>query len=158
MLIEVCPNLVVADMEGCGPLGVGNVGAVIHGCKNPCHLRAVGYTGSLPKDHPEYLMARRGDDLYLNIVDAPIPIFRREIFVAALDFLDEHAGSRTIVHCNNGLSRAPSTACLWLAKRAKVIPQESWLDAKAAFLTRMPSFKPGLGIDTFLTEHWAALA
>ena len=154
MLIEVFPNLIVGDMERCA-----NFDVTLHCAKSPCHQTMVGYKGNLAKDHPEYLMARRGNDLALNMIDPPeAKWFRHEIFTAALDFLDEHAGTRTLCHCNSGLSRAPSIACLWLAKRAKVIPQESWLDAKAAFLTRMPSFKPGLGIDTFLTEHWAALA
>ena len=29
---------------------------VVHACKSPCHQRIVGYRGSLPKTHPNYLL------------------------------------------------------------------------------------------------------
>lgn len=54
--------------------------AVVHACKSPCHQRAVGYTGSLPKAHPNYLWLRRKSDLYLNMIDPPIPLFPDELF------------------------------------------------------------------------------
>ena len=157
MLIEVSFGLWVGDDE---VDRVGFAGACVHANKHPCHLSAVGYKGSLPKDHPEYLVARRGLDLYLNVIDAPLPtLFRLEPFQAALNFIDEQQRIREVAgHCNQGLSRAPAIAALWLAKRAKVIAGGSWPEAKAAFLKWMPAFSPGAGIDAFLATRWEEIA
>ena len=44
-----------------------------------------------------------------------------------------------VIHCNQGLSRAPSIALLWLAKRAKAISSsESYAAAAQAFLEIYP--------------------
>ena len=134
---------------------------LLHAAKHPCHVGAVGYTGSLPKDHPEYLVAVRdeGRQLYLNIVDAPVPIFRHEVFTAALDFLDVWAFTGPVlVHCNNGLSRAPSLVLAWLAKRGrKDWADMSFAEARAAFERLMPDYAPGKGIEQFLVEEWGRI-
>lgn len=152
-------RLFVADESACRSFG----DATIHACKDKCHRQAVGYgtKEKLPPTHPEYLVARRDLDLYLNIVDAPVPIFRREIFTAALDFIDEVMVGETtlVVHCNGGLSRAPSIALLWLAKRAKTLVPFSFADARHDFVTQFfPDYAPGRGIETFLSEHWSEVA
>lgn len=135
--------------------------AVIHAAKHPCHLRMVGYTGTLPVNHPEYLMAQRGSHLALNMIDPPQPLFRLECFVRALDFIAEHhRAGRVLVHCNNGASRAPSIALLWLSKRRAVLPDDSYAAARAVFETMIPpnTYAPGRGIETFLTTHWKEVA
>lgn len=64
--------------------------AVVHACKHPCHQKAVGYTGNLPKDHPFYLVKEDGGNLYLNIVDPKIPLFMPPTFTNFLRFAEEH--------------------------------------------------------------------
>jgi hypothetical protein len=42
------------------------------GARNaPCHQQAVGYRGTLPPDHPDYLAVWRSYNLCLNLVDRP---------------------------------------------------------------------------------------
>ncbi|HAM54148.1 MAG TPA: hypothetical protein DCQ64_01515 [Candidatus Rokubacteria bacterium] len=161
MLVQVSDRLTVADMEGCLPIGAeGPYAGVVHAAKHPCHVTVLGYKGALPKDHPEYLVVTRGSHRILNMIDAPTAnLFRPELFTAGMDFIQERAGEGPVmVHCNQGLSRAPALALLYLAKRAKAIPGGSWAEAKEAFLVRMPTFAPGKGIEAFLEAQWEQLA
>lgn len=172
MLVQVHDRLYVGDLEECPwairPAGARQFGVVVHAAKDPCHKTVVDYGGkkSLPPSHPEYLWAIRSHNqapgvamhLALNVIDPPVPLFKAESFLKALDFIDEWIrGGGVLVHCNQGLSRAPAIACLWLAKRAKALPGDSWREAVGAFLERMPAFAPGLGIDTFLAGNWGAI-
>lgn len=98
---------------------------ILHCCKNPTHKEFVGYEGkSCAKDHPEYLVARRGNQMALNMVDAPKPeFFSKEMITAGLDFMEEgyNKGLKVLVVCNKGESRSPSIALLFMAARLKVL-------------------------------------
>ncbi len=95
-MIEICPNLYVGDqydfednvrfLEGW---------AVVHACKEPYHRDALGYTGrGAPKDHPEYLIARRDEGLILNLVDADDPAYiPQEIIDTAIRFIAGKLGA-----------------------------------------------------------------
>lgn len=135
--------------------------AVVHACKHPCHQRAVGYAGSLPQSHEEYLVALRDTDLYLNVVDMDQKLsheYTEPIVSAGLDFIEDHIESRhVLIHCNQGMSRSPSLAMLYLAKREAVIPGGSYGEAKAAFEDRYPRFLPGPGVEAYLRDHWPDL-
>lgn len=135
--------------------------AVVHACKHPCHQDAVGYSGSLSSSHPEYLVAERGTDLYLNMVDMARQLrheYTEPIISAALDFTEKHIALRNVlIHCNQGMSRSPCLALLYLAKRDGAIPGTSFTDAKEAFRDLYPRFHPGNGINKYLHEYWAAL-
>lgn len=155
---QVFDNLNVGDESAC----VQTSGmAVVHACKHPCHQNEVGYTGSLPQDHPEYLVAARDSDLYLNIVDMDRKLsheYTEPIVSAALDFMDEHGADREVlVHCNKGQSRSPALAMLFLAKRRNAIPDASYSEAKQDFSERYPGFRPGRGVDAYLREYWQQL-
>jgi hypothetical protein len=137
--------------------------AMIHAAKDPCHVQAVG-SRRLPKDHPEYLSCLRGDlgeHLVLNLIDPPLPLFQLKSFQTALDFLDQWmlpSKPGVEIHCNHGLSRAPSLALLWLAKRSKVLREaDSYPAAAMKFLPLYPDYSAGEGIKTFLTDHWNEL-
>ena len=44
---------------------------IVHACKEPYHRKFVGYTGrACDKNHPEYLVANRGCEMAVNLVDA----------------------------------------------------------------------------------------
>jgi hypothetical protein len=132
--------------------------AVVHACKMPCHRAAVGYEGNLPSGHPEYL-ARRGEyDLYLNLIDPPLPLFKPESFRLFLSFMEEQRsqGRPVLIHCNQGQSRAPSLALLYGAKRLGLFPSESYGAARKAFEAVHP-YTPGAGIAKFLDDHWSSL-
>ena len=162
MLVKMGEELAIGDLDAC-PMATtsGRWRAVVHGCKDPCHRAFVQYRGHLAPSHPEYLWALRGRELALNLIDPPVPLFRVESFVRALDFMDafRDGPDPLLIHCNNGLSRAPSLALLYMAKRSKTIPDDSFAVARAVFETLVPpgTYQPGQGIETFLAEHWGVL-
>lgn len=131
---------------------------VVHACKEPYHRAALGYTErGAPKGHPEYLVARRGDRLMLNLINAPTPAFvPAEIIDAALAFLHEglRAGQPVLVHSTEGVSRAPSLGLLYLAVHTNLLPTESFLAAEQAFHARYRPYAPAPGLRGYLREHW----
>ena len=133
--------------------------AVIHACKTPCHQLAVGYKGSLPNTHPNYLVLEREYDLYLNIIDPPVPLFKPGLFSSFMKFANKHwTEQRTIIiHCNQGQSRAPSLALLFLAKCLCVINNDSYHTARVEFEAIYPIYRPGNGIETYFEKNWGKL-
>jgi len=133
--------------------------AVVHACKSPCHQRAIGYRGSLPKNHPNYLILERDNNLYLNMVDPPVPLFKLQTFIAFLRFAEKHwnDGKNILIHCNQGESRAPSLALLFLAKILKTIDGTDYDSAAKAYKRIDPYYMPTAGIQTFLRENWNGL-
>jgi predicted protein tyrosine phosphatase len=157
MLKEVTESLAFGDESVCSRDTSGQF-AIVHACKEPCHRRAVGYTArSLPRTHPHYLVLERGYHLYLNVIDPDQPLFMMPTFAAFLGFVDKHiAERRVIIHCNQGESRAPSFTLLYMAKRLKLLPDDSYQAAAEAFRKRF-SYTPGRGIVTWLASHWNEL-
>ncbi len=133
--------------------------AVVHACKTPCHQQTVGYTGSLPNTHQHYLVMRRSFDLFLNMIDPAQPLFKLPLFTEFLLFTAEHWGaSRSLaIHYNQGESRAPSSALVFLAKHLRVLPDDSFAEAAGAFRLRYPAYRPGVGIQRFLADNWTTL-
>lgn len=155
-LIHVTDHLSFGDIEACA--SAPDNAAIVHACKDPCHRRACAYSErTLPKDHPHYLALERGHHLYLNLIDPPVPLFQKESFAIFFDFMDRQAGSGrpVIIHCNKGESRAPSLTLLYMAKRG-LIAGDSFETARRTFEEKFP-YKPGKGIEIFLTENWDAL-
>lgn len=134
--------------------------AVVHACKIPCHQRVLGYKGSLPTTHPNYLVLEQGNDLYLNIIDPPVPLFKPELFSSFLGFAHRSwsSGTRLVIHCNQATSRAPTLALLFMAKDLRLISDDSFESARDDFANLYPPYRPGLGIQCYLAEHWAEIA
>lgn len=132
--------------------------AIIHACKEPYHRQALGYTGrGAPKTHPEYLIARRGNRLILNLVDVDNPAFiPDEIMEAAVKFIHSElsGGQRVLVHCNQGLSRSPGIAMLFLASHTNRLSRSSFELALTAFREIYPPFSPAPGISGWLRRRW----
>jgi hypothetical protein len=139
--------LYVGDQSTCAPGYDGF--AVVHACKSPRHQRAVDYRGNLPPDDWYYLALETEYDLYLNLIDPPTPLFRVESFRHFRDFavsryVDGHQG--LLIHCNQGQSRAPSLAMLFLAKDLHVLQDDTYDAASAAFAPQavtLPRYAPG---------------
>lgn len=131
---------------------------VVHACKEPYHRRLLGYSShGAPKDHPEYLVAERGNRLFLNLVDADDPAYiPQEIVDAALAFIHEglSSGAQVLVHCNQGESRSPSLGLLYLAAHTDAIPTGSLEAAEEAFRKIYSPYRPKGGMRGFLDEHW----
>jgi len=131
---------------------------VVHACKEPYHRQLLGYTGrGALKNHPEYLMAERGNRLFLNLVDAADPAYiPKEIIDAALQFVDKalQPGGRVLVHCNQGESRSPSLGLLYLAVHTDILPRTSLAEAEEAFRRLYPAYRPKGGMRGYLSNHW----
>jgi hypothetical protein len=147
-MIEIYPRLYIGDQSTC--LGGFNGLAVVHACKSPCHQEAVGYRGNLPPDARSYLALETEHNLYLNLIDPPTPLFQVDSFRHFRDFAVSkyvEGGHRLLIHCNQGQSRAPSLALLFL-KDLHVLPNTSNVDARETFLPLaeiLPRYLPGLG-------------
>jgi len=159
-MMEVYANLYVGDENDCFYKDKQEWAAV-HACKSPCHQKAVGYRGNLPKNHPNYLILEKENHLYLNMVDMSMPLsheFTGPIILTALDFINKHIESKKIlIHCNLGYSRSPAIALLFMAKRKKSITNESYTKAKEDFKMKYPNYNPGRGIEIYLTNYWIEL-
>lgn len=126
-------------------------GAIIHAAKEKWHREAVGYTGrGAPKDHPEYLVAVRDNELMLNLVDCPKPEFiPRACFDAAYEFFAEYFEEVPIlIHCNQGKSRAPGVMlyCLW---KTKFFHDDAPFDEMVAWLEEQ-GYEPEFGDGVYL--------
>jgi len=131
---------------------------MIHACKEPYHRSLLGYSGrGAPKNHPEYLIAKRGKVLFLNLVDVDDPSYiPAEIIDAALDWIDRAcgAGEKVLVHCNQGESRSPAIGLLYLASQTNAISRASLGEAEAEFVKLYPMYNPKPGIRGFLLQNW----
>lgn len=130
---------------------------VVHACKEPYHRSLLGYKGrGAPKDHPEYLIAKRGNRLYLNLVDADTPDYiPKEIIDAALNFIHESLSSNQVclVHCNQGESRSPSIGILYLIWTGQ-ISTTNFNTAESEFRKLYPAYNPKPGIRGFIQKNW----
>lgn len=156
---EVYPGLFVGNERDYESSVAGKKGwAVVHACREPYHRQALGYSGrATRKNHPEYLVARRGNRLILNMIDVDNPtFFSKQMIDQALDFIDEalKKGLKVLVHCNLGESRSPSIALLYMAARLHVLSIESFEATEAQFRTLYPNYNPSLGIREHLRQNW----
>ncbi|MDE0610822.1 MAG: hypothetical protein OXH77_13040 [Anaerolineaceae bacterium] len=162
-MIEICPNLYVGDqydfednvrfLEGW---------AVVHACKEPYHRDALGYTGrGAPKDHPEYLIAKRDEGLILNLVDADDPAYiPQEIIDTAIRFIAGKLGAsmNVLLHCNQGRSRSPALGLLYLVSHTNLVPIACLEDAEKAYREIYPPYSPAMGIRGYLQQNWSRYA
>lgn len=129
--------------------------AVVHCAKDPYHRRALGYSGrGADRDHPEYLVAIRGREIMLNMVDVPDPSYiAPQMIDQAMAFIDQNlrAGRDVLCHCNQGGSRGPTVAMLYMAGE---LPQ-SFAEAEHAFQALYPNFAPAAGCRGYAEQHWA---
>lgn len=154
---EVYKNLFVGGDEDCRAVAGKSNWATVHACKT-CHVRKLGYSGSLPQDHPNYLVLEEGPDLYLNIVDMyDIDAkYTDPMIQKAFQFIDKHlASGNVLIHCNMGASRSPTIAMLYLAKKS--IISGSYDQALKEFQERYPIYFPGTGMTNYCKEHWDRL-
>lgn len=158
-MVEIFKNLYVGNETDCS-FNIGDKWVIIHACKNPCHTKAVGYKGSLSPTHPNYLVMEAEQHLYLNMVDMEkelSPIYTNPIMQSAMRFIEKNISERKVlVHCNQGLSRSPSIALLYLATH-NYIANSNYSDAIADFRKMHPAFNPGRGIALYMNNNWAEI-
>jgi hypothetical protein len=156
-VIEVYTNLFVGAEHDEVSIRGQDSWFVVHACKEPYHRQALGYRGQgAPKHHPEYLIARRDGRLILNLVDVDDVNFISPIIIdAALGDIHQNIMSkRVLVHCNQGQSRSPSIAFLYLAKFSGVFEERNFEDALRHFQELYPSFAPAKGMADYVRLNW----
>lgn len=156
-MIEVCDNLYVGTTASCHHDPNGEY-AVIHACKYPCYHNSVGKKILLPNDE-KYLVNPCENHLYLNMIDAKQlkNIHLEPMISSALGFIEQNIQNKKIlIHCNQGQSRSPAIALIYLAKKGK-ISKRSYQEAKSDFKKVYPEFSPGEGIEDYLEANWERL-
>ncbi|VVB82724.1 Dual specificity phosphatase, catalytic domain [uncultured archaeon] len=155
MITKINERICIGDNSSCF-CGDKDGWVVIHACKIPCHQMAVGYKGSLPKNHQNYLIKEDEKNLYLNMIDNDIwsPQFIAPMIKRYVEFMKKNIKNNVLIHCNVGLSRSPALALIFLAKISKEISNDSYDDAKNDFLKLYPAYKPGYGVDDYLRKYW----
>lgn len=132
--------------------------AVVHACKEPYHRQALGYNGrGAPKDHEEYHFARRGNRLALNLIDADDAAYIPEPVVeAGLSFIEINRGRglSVLVHCNQGGSRAPTLALLYLGRWHPEYRDMAPEIAIKQFREVYPQYEPAEGMRGYLDLHY----
>lgn len=156
-MIEISKNLFIGNQDDYEFNVKGNDGwSVVHACKEPYHRNLLGYAGrGAPKNHPEYLLAKRDDRLFLNIVDVDSPDYiAKEIIDTALQFIKNELNNdrKCLVHCNQGESRSPSIGFLYLASNNTL--SKDFVTAENEFRKIYPSYNPKNGIRGFIRNHW----
>ena len=155
-MINISDKIFIGTESDCS-FGISNGLAMVHACKHPCHTKAVGYKGSLPKSHPYYLILEKPNHLFLNMVDMEqelLPEFANPIMQAALNFIERYIKDHQIViHCNQGLSRSPSIALVYLANKG-MIDNNNINEAVKAFTKLYPYYRPASGILKYMAHNW----
>lgn len=162
MIIEVYNGIYVGNEADLDEFKEGRPEhAIIHACKEPFHRQAVGYTGrGAPKNHPEYLVAIRDNELCLNLVDAPKPEFiPRECFIAAAEFIDELSevddAYPVFIHCNQGKSRSVGIAMYYLAGLG--VLSDNFETAMEEMQELYPYMELGEGVMGALDSWWESI-
>lgn len=161
-MIEVAPRLFVGNQLDYENQVKGKDWCVLQACKEPYHRQAVGYKSpGAPRDHTEYLFAYRQENecrrLILNMVDAPKPeFFDATMIDEAMTFLAAGLaiGGNVLIHCNQGGSRAPSLAMLYLRRFTDEFEGVGFEEAEDMFRGLYPSYQPANGIREYVRLHW----
>lgn len=160
-MIEIFQNLFVGSQQDEADVR-GRVGwYVIHACKEPYHREALGYTGrAASKSHPEYLIASRPGRLILNIVDvADVAYIPPEIIDTAIAAIQRNiTTTKVLVHCNQGLSRSPTIAFLYLAKHTDRYRLMDFSSAVDEFRRIYPAYAPAVGVFEYARLNWSKYA
>ena len=160
-MIEVSTNLYVGSQMDEAAIRSQAGWYVVHACKEPYHRQALNYPGhGAPKNHPEYLIARRDGRLILNLVDVPnVAFIRPEIIDAAVEAVHQNlTASKVLVHCNQGMSRSPGIALLYMAKHTDRFNGMSSEAAVQEFRVIYPGYAPAAGIADYVRLNWEKYA
>ena len=138
-------NLYVGNDRDCAEFK----GAIVHACQS-CFVR--GVKGNIG----DKKVFESNNDLYLNLLDISslsfeygFPMIKR-----SMEFIDEHINDmEVLVHCNFGMSRSPSIALLYMARKG-YISNTSFKDALRDFHEIYTYYSPGMGMYRYFDNYW----
>lgn len=123
-----------------------------------CHRQVVGYKTLAAPHNSEYLAARRGKLMALNLIDVDDPsLIPTELIDKGLAFIHERmqAGDKVMVACNSGMHRGPSMAMAYM-RTVGEMPQR-FKRAQYIFKTLYPKYDPKDGMTLKLKDMWDEL-
>lgn len=159
VVIEVAPNLFVGSQDDL-PEAEAQGFYIIHAAKEPWHRKALGYApGKAAPKGPEYLFTARPMHMALNLIDAAdvayIPTELVESAVASISNMLIH--HKVLIHCNQGKSRAPTLALLYLARYTDALSSD-YGQAMHDFKRLYPEYAPAQGMADYVRLNWANYA
>jgi hypothetical protein len=111
------------------------------------HRSLLGYTERAAPLGKDYLHAKKGRVLALNLIDADSADYIPNAALdTGLDYISEslRLGHKVLVACNRGESRAPSLGLLWLVQNGKL--PANFSQALRQFKSLYPDYDPAPGI------------
>jgi hypothetical protein len=119
------------------------------------HQDTLGYaTLGAPKG-PQYLSVDQRGRRALNFIDVQDPnLIPIQMIEKGLEFIDKRlsAGDNVLVACNQGQSRGPITALLYL--RAIGDLTGNFIQSEKIFRTLYRHYDPGIGARAFARSNW----
>ena len=99
---------------------------------------------------------RHTDRFVVRFDVAQVSFIAPIIVDTALGAIDRHIGEfKVLVHCNQGLSRSPSIALLYLLKHTDALGSQDPAAALLAFRRLSPSYAPAQGMADYVRLNWA---
>lgn len=159
-MIQVFENIYCGSQADYESIASSDEWAVLHCCKEPHHRKLAGYSGqALPQSHLHYPYIIKGHRMALNLVDmdtfsSKFAEFNYKMFSDAFDFLNQWRTERNLlIHCNQGESRGPSLALLYISTLG-AFGYAGFEESKVAFVKIYPRFNPKRNILTNVQLHW----
>lgn len=132
--------------------------SILRACKEGPggHRESLRYTTQAAPKGPNYLAVKKGGSLLsLNFIDANDPNFvPLEMVSKGLEFIDARlvAGDKVLIACNQGHSRGPTTAMLYLRSIGELMG--NFVASERMFRTLYPEYDPGIGLRQFARSNW----
>lgn len=159
-MIEIAPRLFIAKESDIANLTPADYS--LCSLAHTYHYQMHGWKkGENRKNDPCYVMCSHGNQiLSVNWVDGQAHLYNWEgkgveNFQKILTWIEyqlDH-NRQVIIMCNQGLSRSPTIALLYLAKVLARIPNQTFSKARTAFEKLYPDYAPK-GIADFVATHW----
>ena len=142
---KVYTNIYVGNDRDCKEFN----GAIVHACQSCFMNNVYGNTRNSK-------VFESNDNLYLNLLDISslsfeygFPMIKRSV-----EFIDEHINNmKVLIHCNFGMSRSPSIALLYMAKKG-YINNTSFKSALLDFINIYKEYSPGIGMYKYFDNYW----
>lgn len=144
LLVEVAVNLFIGDNNYCNST---EFDAIVH-AKRECWLDAGRETN---------IHLRRGNNLYINMIDGWDTTFNIQMFEDTFPFITEYLekNKKILIHCNEARSRSPAIALTYLTFEKNMFNKYDYRSARDEFLKLYRNYENcNVGIEIFLRKNW----